>query len=180
MHLRLPEIPLHAQRGRGCNRDDSGFRDFLTPFVLTAHLESVPCAADYPKEMEVGSYSLILLAQAQHQDSKEKGKGKVDRQWGGLCKKGKRERSFPSNSQTTMASPHSLLPCFLAVPVLSHLSYLLQMPQIQNLKHFLKSLSKQSPDSLSVDEYDVHDIKKQPLKGWEVEVKVTMFGRWGS
>lgn len=63
---------------RGLNRDEYGFRGSLKQFVLNAHLESLLCATDCPKKKDVGSCSIMLLSQVQHQESKEKRNGESE------------------------------------------------------------------------------------------------------
>lgn len=126
-----PEITFHAQWEPRAQQDGYSFRDSLQQFVLNTYLESVSHAATNPKKKMWISCSLILLSQAQHQESKEKENGKLCRQWKGsrlglyMCRRRNR-KSFPKqlpNHNRLPTHPQAYALSFLAfraLPVLSH------------------------------------------------------------
>lgn len=120
----MPLITQKFQWEPRAQQDGYNFRDSLQ-FVLNTYLESVSHAATNQKRKMWISCSLILLSQAQHQESKKKENGKLCRQWKGsrlglyLCRRRNR-KSFPKqlpNHNRLPSHPQACALSFLAFPL---------------------------------------------------------------
>lgn len=145
-----PELLFQAQREGSANGDACGCRGSFKQFLLNAPWRQGPVQLTAGKK-DVGSHPLILPAQAQHQESevRERGENIAERTCAGTAFTGEETDTGlpPSNPPAAVGLPARA--CASPLLLLSHPPHLLQMLQIQTLRHFLKSVSKQSPDSLS-------------------------------